>query len=246
MRTVAFAEKNEFCQKVLRKNWPDVPIFDDVHEVGAKDFNEPIDIISGGFPCQPFSCAGKQLGKEDDRHLWPEYLRIIKELRPTWVVGENVTGIINLVLDDVLFDLEREGYASRTFDIPASSVGASHHRRRVFIVAYSEKLHSNGIKHHPIQFIQREEISESGNSDWAKDVPNSKCGKREMGWHVPGAWWEWELFQGYGISLDAHLPAISGSVDGIPNYMDRLRALGNAVVPQQVYPIFKAISLSIS
>lgn len=151
METAAFCEINEFCQKVLRKNFPGVPIYDDVFAVtreqlekdGAISGDRTVELVCGGFPCQPFSVAGKQRGKEDDRHLWPEMFRIIQELRPTWVVGENVTGLIRLALDDVLADLESEGYTVRTFIIPASAVGAPHRRDRVWIVGYSDSVRCN-------------------------------------------------------------------------------------------------------
>jgi DNA (cytosine-5)-methyltransferase 1 len=129
-------EINDFCQKVLAKHWPDVRRYRDVREVGKHNL-EPVDLIAGGFPCQPHSVAGKRRGKDDDRNLWPEYLRIIREIKPTWVVGENVPGIITTMLDDVLSDLECAGYAPTVFNIPACAFGANHIRYRIFIVAYA-------------------------------------------------------------------------------------------------------------
>jgi DNA (cytosine-5)-methyltransferase 1 len=131
-------EIDEFCNKVLAKHWPDVERHRDVREVGAHNL-VPVDLICGGFPCQPFSLAGKRQGTEDPRHLWPEYRRIVDELRPTWVLGENVPGIRNAVLDDIILDLEGMGYTVGTLDIPAAFVGAPHLRHRFFIVA-----HANG------------------------------------------------------------------------------------------------------
>lgn len=144
MRTVAFCERDKFCQKVLRKHWPGVKIFDDVTTLKGSDLDEPVGLIAGGFPCQPYSLAGKKLGRDDDRHLWPEYRRLIEELGPSWVVGENVVGIVNLELDNVLADLESMGYAARAFDIPASAVGAFHERRRIAIVAHSKRQRQQG------------------------------------------------------------------------------------------------------
>ena len=136
METVAFCEQNPYCQSVLRRHWPDVPIYPDVRTIPLIG---GIDVICGGFPCQPFSQAGKQLGSEDDRHLWPAMLECIQRERPTWVIGENVVGIIGMALDGVCSDLENSGYSVRTFVIPACAVDAPHRRERVWIVAYSER-----------------------------------------------------------------------------------------------------------
>jgi len=134
--TVAFCEYDEFCRKVLNKHWPDVPIYKDLKEIG----NEPtrliqeFDLICGGIPCQPFSLAGKQKGKEDDRHLWPYMFKIIKHKKPTWVIVENVGGFVNVALDDVCLNLETEGYATQSFIIPACGVEAPHRRDRIWII----------------------------------------------------------------------------------------------------------------
>lgn len=138
MRTVAFCEIEKFPRQVLRKHWPDVPIFDDVRKLHAEDLPETVDIICGGYPCQPFSVAGKRRGKEDDRHLWPEMFRLIRECMPSWVVAENVAGHVSMGLDQVLSDLEGEGYAGWPFIIPACAINAPHRRDRLWIIAYSE------------------------------------------------------------------------------------------------------------
>ena len=143
IHTIGQCEWAEYPTKVLEKHWPNVPRWKDIRTLTGDDFYErtgrrTVDIISGGFPCQPFSVAGKQRGKEDDRYLWPEMVRVIKELRPTWVVGENVAGIIKMALSDILYELEACGYRTRTFLIPACAVGARHRRYRVAIVGYSE------------------------------------------------------------------------------------------------------------
>ena len=119
--TVAFCEYDKHAQKVLRKHWPDTEIIDDVRELAndAERFRGSVDIICGGYPCQPFSLAGVRRGDKDDRHLWPEMLRIIQAVRPTWVIGENVAGHISMGLDTVLSDLENQGYQARCFVIPA-------------------------------------------------------------------------------------------------------------------------------
>lgn len=140
--TVGQCEWADYPTKVLEKHWPDVPRWRDIRTLTKESFYEKtgmgtVDVISGGFPCQPFSLAGKRGGKEDDRYLWPEMLRVIHELQPSWVLGENVPGIINLALDTVLADLEAEGYASQAFIVPACGVDAPHRRYRVFILANS-------------------------------------------------------------------------------------------------------------
>ena len=142
MQTIGQCEWAEYPTKVLEKHWPDVPRWKDIRTLTGESFYErtgrrTVDIISGGFPCQPFSTAGKQRGKEDDRYLWPEMVRVIKELRPTWIVGENVAGIVKMALPDILSELEACGYRTRTFLVPACAVGARHRRYRVAIVAYS-------------------------------------------------------------------------------------------------------------
>ena len=142
-KTVGQCEYADYPTKVLEKHWPTVERWRDIRTLTGESFYErtglrTVDLISGGFPCQPFSVAGKQRGKEDDRYLWPEMVRVIKELRPTWLVGENVTGIVKLALPDILSELEAEGYRTRTFLIPACAVGARHRRYRVAIVAYSD------------------------------------------------------------------------------------------------------------
>ena len=143
IQTIGQCEWAEYPTKVLEKHWPNVPRWKDIRTLTGESFYErtgrwTVDIISGGFPCQPFSVAGKQRGKEDDRYLWPEMVRVIKELRPTWVVGENVAGIVRMALPDILSELEACGYRTRTFLVPACAVGARHRRYRVAIVAHSD------------------------------------------------------------------------------------------------------------
>lgn len=137
MRCEWQVEIDEFCNKVLEKHWRDVPRFGDIRECGKRNL-APVDVICGGFPCQPFSVAGKRRGKEDDRHLWPEMLRVISELKPTWVIGENVSGFINMGLDVAFADLEAEGYEVEAIVLPACGVNAPHQRYRVFIVAHTK------------------------------------------------------------------------------------------------------------
>jgi len=143
MQTVAFCEIDPFCRAVLKKHWPDVPIFNDVRKI-KDEYTGPVDVICGGFPCQPFSVAGKQRGADDDRHLWPAMFECIKHFRPRWVIGENVPGIVKMAVDGVLSDLESAGYTVRTFNIPACAVDAPHRRERIWIVAHSENGNDRG------------------------------------------------------------------------------------------------------
>ena len=143
-KTIAFCEKDEFCKKVLNKHWSQIPIYDDIKTINAGQISA--DIVSGGFPCQPFSVAGKQRGKQDDRYLWPEMLRVVTEVKPRWFIGENVSGLINInegmVLRQVCDDLEKQGFQVQCFVIPASGIGAWHQRKRVWIIGYSNE---NGL-----------------------------------------------------------------------------------------------------
>ena len=143
--TIAFCEKEDYCRMLLQKHWKGVKIYNDIKECKGKEIKETygrVDILTGGFPCQPYSVAGKQKGTADDRYLWPEMFRVIKEVQPTFVIAENVRGIINIqdgmVFETVCSDLESEGFEIQTFIIPAAGVGAPHKRERVWIVGYSK------------------------------------------------------------------------------------------------------------
>ena len=145
--TVAFCEIDQYCKLLLQKHWKGVKIYNDVKEITKEKFIADgiqfPDVITGGFPCQPFSVAGKQAGTDDDRHLWPVMFRIIQELTPRWVIGENVKGLTNIqdgvVFETVCSNLEGEGYEVRTFNIPAAGVGAPHRRERLWIVAHRKE-----------------------------------------------------------------------------------------------------------
>ncbi len=154
-QTVAFCEMDKYCKLVLQKHWKGVKIYNDVKEITKArldaDGVEAPDIVTGGFPCQPFSVAGKQKGTNDDRHLWPEMFRIIKEFKPRWIIGENVRNIINIqdgmVFETVCTDLESEGYEVQAFNIPAAGVGAPHRRERIWIVAHSNNTRNRTPEH---------------------------------------------------------------------------------------------------
>ena len=267
METIGFCEIDPFCRKVLAKHWPNVPIHTDIRGLDGKDYKGRAEIICGGFPCQPFSQAGKRRGTEDDRNLWPEMLRIISEVRPTWVIGENVIGIVKMELDSILSDLEREGYQTRAFIIPACGIDAPHKRDRVWIIAHAN---SEGESDGPINEGPRprqlelmadpnaglgavtQQAVQAGRAtiiSSSKDVADSESERVQRLWssgeqkpHTYGgqklslcgserprpAYWEAE-------------PGMGRVVDGIPNRVDRIKGLGNAVVPMVVEVIGNAI-----
>ena len=319
--TVGQCEWADYPTRVLEKHWPDVPRWRDIRTLTGESFHErtglrTVDIISGGFPCQPFSVAGKQKGKGDDRYLWPEMLRVIRELAPSWVLGENVPGILRIAAGDVVADLEREGFDVAVFDFEAAAVGALHRRERVAFVAHrhgdgrgegrtkparqqrqtgiadggaavgdaehdgrlaaevkgiaAETGHHDPQRAHPsgesaraggsgdrgavadaegvrIQGLRADWQQERGSVEQARvfnrksDVfpsPNPTGAERDRakrGTEPAGqrgltdsGWWAVE-------------PDVGRVAHGIPSRVDRLKCLGNAVVPQQFYPIFKAI-----
>jgi DNA (cytosine-5)-methyltransferase 1 len=183
--TVAFCEFDDFCCKVLNKHWPNVPIYKDLKEIGndpARIIQE-FDLICGGIPCQPFSLAGKQKGKEDDRHLWPYMYAIVKSKKPTWVIVENVGGFVNVALDDVCLDLETQGYATQSFIIPACSVEAPHKRDRIWILGkYTSEFEkplvdTDSIRPHEHKTTEEESSgrgSETSTTTTSNDVANPK------------------------------------------------------------------------
>ena len=146
---VFHCEWNKFGQQVLKYYWPNSISYNDITKTDFTIHKGEIDIITGGFPCQPYSSAGKRLGKDDERHLWPEMLRAIREIKPRWVVGENVLGLVNwsggLVFEEVQADLEAEGYEVQPYVLPAAAVNAPHRRDRIWFVAYA-KLYANGLR----------------------------------------------------------------------------------------------------
>ena len=245
--TVAFCEYEDFPRRVLAKHWPDVPCFPDVRELKGSDIDGAIDVICGGYPCQPFSTAGQRRGKEDDRHLWPEFNRLVAELRPTWVIGENVAGHISMGLNDVLSDLEGQGYACRTFVIPACAVGAPHRRDRCWIVAHAEKLQRNGGgKHRQQSAGQVPEPGKRGGAEFMADAKRIRqqgqgqsfvsgdCAEKGQG----------EANNAVSVSEPGKWlpePDVGRVANGVPRRVDRLKALGNAVVPQIPEMIGRAI-----
>lgn len=223
--TVGQCEFADFPTKVLEKHWPDVPRWRDVKDVKRKNFERQtglrtVDLISGGFPCQPHSVIGSRKGADDERHLWPEFCRVIRELKPRFVLGENVQGLLSTIYDSVCSDMENEGYEVRTFNLPAYAVAAPHERYRVFIVGIAESQ-------------PRLQADPQADTDRARRKTRTNT-LFEPWDYLPGTYWT------------AHKPPVPGMDDGFPDGMDRYKqqcmTLGNAVVPQQVYPILKAIA----
>jgi DNA (cytosine-5)-methyltransferase 1 len=208
-------EIDHFCNQILQKHFPHAKRHDDIRNFNGKAYWGAIDILSGGFPCQPFSLAGSHKGKSDTRYLWPEMLRIIKEVQPTWVLAENVYGLVTLkggmVLETVCADLESAGFEVQPYLVPACAVGAIHKRERVWVLAYSHR------------FRQRRNMQKNS-------LQKTKLSK---------------VFPPQVMPSDQKLlptPYITGGHDGIPKRLDRIKALGNAIVPQIAYEFFKVVN----
>jgi DNA (cytosine-5)-methyltransferase 1 len=256
--TVGFVEYEDFPKRLLSRRFPGIPIHSDIHDFDATPFRG-VDLITGGFPCQPFSAAGKQRGKEDDRWLWKEMLRVIIEAQPTWVLAENVAGLINMALDEVLADLEAQDYATATVVLPACSQNALHIRQRCWIIAKS-------LAHSKCQSVRDkgsgEDASETSSSkgelrerqriwsdpsECSTDVAHSKIkrtqGLRPSGFEESPAYAGQEVplcrYERIGPSYWETEPAVGRVADGIPNRVDRLKGLGNSILPQVAYELIR-------
>jgi DNA (cytosine-5)-methyltransferase 1 len=253
-------EWNEFGQKVLHHYWPQAELFTDITKSNFTKYANTIDILSGGFPCQPYSSAGKRLGKEDERHLWPEMLRAIREIQPSWVVGENVLGLVNwsggLVFHEVQTNLEDQGYEVQPVVLAAAGVGAPHRRDRIFFVAYcdrnglNERNGNNEINSSERGFNALGDFDTSnGDGDFAHTTSIGLSTKMENG-ELEGRRFS-KSSQRYAWDSFPTVSPICNGDDGISDRLDSItfpkwrnesiKAGGNAVVPQVVYQIFKAI-----
>lgn len=299
LEIMAFCEIDKFCQKVLNKHWPDVPIIEDIRSLDEETFTDStgngleiggmaqqksprfsdghckiskarIDLLTGGFPCQPFSVAGKRKGNADERALWPEMLRVIKIFRPRWIIGENVAGFVNMGLDDSCADLEAEGYEVQPFVIPACAVNAPHRRDRVWIVAtlntndeglQGEQQHGTSKDGQPRKSISKlgQDVADTtgdGCTEGAvirREIPKESWrAEPDFGIESSGIkeWWAVEPDVGNLVNgLSRQLarfdrePDIPRVAKGIPDRVNKLKALGNAVVPQIPMIIMQAIKL---
>jgi DNA (cytosine-5)-methyltransferase 1 len=221
MKTVAFCEIEPFCRAVLKKHWPDVPQFEDVRKLRGEDVG-PVDLVCGGYPCQPFSTAGKRGGAEDDRHLWPEMRRIISECRPDWVLAENVAGHITLGLDEVLSDLDALGYASRAFVIPACAVDAPHRRDRVWIVANANSQGLEGRERAELRERGTQRVIGKGGAS-VRNASSPRLQDRQPGpMGRPGADTQSERSDRW--PSDAGICRVA---NGVPNELDFFRGVAN-------------------
>lgn len=244
IETVAFCEKDIFCQKVLKKNFMNIPIYPDIHTFPIGEYEtKTIDFITGGIPCQPFSIAGHKRGKQDDRYLWKEMFRIIQGILPTWAIIENVTGIIDMALEEVCVDLENTEYEVQPFIIPACSVNAPHQRNRVWLIA---RLSENSMRK---RFRRR---SNENNKKCQRALqtkgpnPSFSSNAKSSDRQCPRDTWDGRArftnsnWNEHWLQAAARLCRMDAWVS---SRMDRhrLKSLGNSIVPQIAAIIFNSI-----
>jgi len=275
--TVAFVEKDPFCQKVLRKHWSNTPIISDIRTVKGEDYEtDGVTIVSGGFPCQPFSQAGKRKGTDDDRYLWDETLRVVTETKPRWFIGENVDGLVNIqdgmVLRQVQDDLEKEGFQVQCLVVPASGIGAWHQRKRVWIIGHNVS-NTIGELSDGCSGTTRDSESELKGmvsdeaKNWNKVWGKTKRCDQQTGSRGDVSNSNGEGLQGHGVQANMEVEErqvssigspqeqytwwqteskLRGVPHGISYELDkdranRIKALGNSIVPQIAYQLFKSI-----
>ena len=263
-RTIGFCEIEPYAQAVLKKHWPQVPIHNDIREL--RGGGQRIDLLTGGFPCQPFSVAGKRRGKDDDRHLWPQMLRIIEESKPSWIIGENVAGIIPMELDKVCADLEAVGYEVQPLVIPACAVDAPHRRDRVWILAHARNIcwrrgfangfGGNGERKNEKKVRATATTQASGSGKESETVADSESSQSRQQTKRQGREDTRRGGEDCGGVEDSRREAVverSGEAiwlpesgicrvsHGVRNRVDRIKGLGNAIVPQVAYQIIKGI-----
>jgi DNA (cytosine-5)-methyltransferase 1 len=254
---VFHCEWNPFGQQVLKHYWPNAESFNDINTSDFSKYANQLDILTGGFPCQPFSTAGKRQGKNDSRHLWPRMLEVISTIKPRWVVGENVYGLLNwsggLVFQEIITDLENQGYEVQSFLLPAAGVGAPHKRYRIWIVAYTN---SNGLnwgeriyekytgetRINALHDIKQAFTSNTESIRRENALENSELERRRFRKQNKSSTWS---------TFPLESPVCGGD-DGLPTELDGItfskwrsesvKAYGNAIVPQVAYQIFKAIN----
>ena len=229
-------EIDPFCTKVLERHWPHVPRWKDIKNEREYDEYPAVDLVCGGYPCQPFSHAGKRRGAEDDRHLWPYVFKVVQRLRPAWCLFENVAGHVTLGLDEVLADLEDEGYACQALVVPACSVGAWHQRERLWIVAYTDcpwELQSEGRKQEQRERSDYLPATHANPDQERREKHDSPAVLCELGQHRG-------IFDQAGILWPTEPKMVRG-LHGISGGMDAIGVLGNAVVPELVCEIGLAI-----
>jgi DNA (cytosine-5)-methyltransferase 1 len=248
-KPILFCDIEPWSRQILRKHWPDVPIAEDVKELA----NDPdglipdCDILTAGYPCQPFSLAGERRGTEDDRHIWPYILSIVQAKRPSWCVFENVYGHVSMGLDEVLSDLEGEGYAARPFIVPACAADAPHRRDRVWIIARNvgdtkNERHDSGSN---TQRKRSTHQQEQRLGVWSKPSRPSENVAHTDSAQQQGRWISSRIHKEHtkpnsgsdpsrqqATQFWLAEPAVGRVAHGIPRRVDRLKGLGNAIVPQ--------------
>jgi DNA (cytosine-5)-methyltransferase 1 len=269
-KTIAFVEKDPFCQKVLSKNFPNIPIEGEIRNVKGSRYDA--DVITGGFPCQPFSIAGQRKGTDDDRYLWDETIRVIRECQPRWFIGENVEGIVSIqqgmVLRQVQDDLEEEGFEVQCLSIPASGIGAWHHRKRVWIIAQNvsdtNSKQNNTRYETTVDKTEQNRMDSNEKGNWNKiwsfssrcpvlsgNVPNTTVEGSQGNVIQPNMETEERQVAAERSSEEQYTwwqneSKLCGVPNGISYGLDkhrskRIKALGNSVVPQIIREIGIAI-----